>query len=321
MGLDIVKMREQSEKKAGKENRFELQDGDNNIRILPPSLEYFSSNIPYFGYKYMMHYQLGVEGSKTAEVCPKTWETVTTKIRCPICEVAAKLWATKDPEDEKLARKISKKTRYLFNVVDLNNKDKGIQIMEAGIQVHTDLKGFIENPKWGDILDLDTGRDVVITKVSAKQSQSGYASYSAAPDPSVSSARGYLPKNFKEAIELLKNEVPKAKSYEELKITLEGGEGAVDVGAVRAAAAVEKHPADQEEPMRRHQKLPVPVAEVKHEEPLKTHQKLPVVESVESTSDEGGETPECFGELYGPRRPECVPCTFKASCRDKFLNM
>lgn len=47
--------------------------------------------------------------------------------RCPICEMVAKLWKEKDP-DKDLIQSIKAKHRVVYNVIDLNDEDKGTQL-------------------------------------------------------------------------------------------------------------------------------------------------------------------------------------------------
>ena len=302
MSLDIEKLKQSFEKKSGR-GGMELKDGDNNIRILPPSVKYLAETVDYISFDYWIHYKLGPEG-KTNEVCPKT---AGRDARCPICEAVAKLYRLNTPEDKELAGRLRAKMRHMFNVIDLNDKEKGVQILEVGINVYKDLVSFITHPKWGDLLDLDKGRDVTITKTNRKETKSGYEEYSVAPDPTISSSREYLPKNFKEGINNLQKTVPVAKSYKELQAILEGGDSNVDVGAVKATSAVEDENTDQPSEAE---------PEIVDKPQLKTAPK-----KEEPKEEVKGKHPECFGEQYGPRRTECVPCKVKADCRDKFLEM
>ena len=295
MGLNTEKLKERFEKKQGRGDRFELKDNENNIRILPPSLEYLTESVDYIAFEYLIHYNLGVEGDKKAEVCPKTYGKPH---KCPICEAVAKLYKLNTAEDKALAGQLRAKRRFLFNVIDMNEKDKGIQILEMGPKNYEALVVFITNPKWGDLLDLDKGRDITINKTNAKESSTGWAEYSVAPDPNITSIREVLPKNFKEGIGLLKKAIPVAKSYEELKAVLEGEE--VVAEPVKEKPAPEKGYVEKEE-----------VTEV---------EEAPVKAKVEKKEPDGKQ-PTCFGEQYGPRRPECLACTFKTECRSKFLDM
>ena len=302
MALNIEKLKERLENKGGRADRFDIKDGENNIRILPPSLEYLADNIDYISVEYLMHFNIGIEGNKTAEICPKTFSKAA---RCPICEAVAKLYKLNTAEDKVLASQIRAKKRHLFNIIDMNDKEKGIQILEVGPKIYEYLVVFITNPKWGDLLDLDKGRDITIFKTNAKESATGYADYSVSPDPSVSSIRADLPKNFKEAIQLLKKAVPQAKTYEELKAILEGEEFV---------------PSDKVQPKEESLKEVDSIEEADSSEGV-VEEKSKAKEVAEEPKKKSTQQPTCFGEQYGPRRTECVSCSFKVECKKAFLDM
>lgn len=299
MGLDATKLKEKFDKKAGRADRLELKDGENEIRILPPSLEYFAETVDYIGYDYLMHYNLGVEGNRQAEVCPKT---LGRQHKCPVCDAVSKLYKLGTPEDKTLGGQLRAKKRHLFNVLDMNNLDKGIQILETGPKIYESLVVFVTNPKWGDLLDVDKGKNITITKTGQKESSTGYVEYSVAPDPTSTSIREKLPKNYKEAISALAKAVPVAKSYDELKAILEGEDGPVDTGKVKSSAAVSENTEETiaTAPVHAEAKVTAPIVEEKKEL---------------------GKEPECFGKDYGPRRPECLACSVKVTCREKFLEV
>ena len=172
MGVDAKSLQEKFNKKGSQRaDRLKLVDGDNYLRILPPTLEYLMESVDYISVDYMIHFKVGYEGNYSHEVCPKT---NGKQQRCPICEAVNKLYATKDASDKEVAGRIRAKTRYCFNVLDLNNLEKGVQIMEQGSQIYTEILKFIANPKYSDILDLDKGRNVTVTKIPEKESSSGF---------------------------------------------------------------------------------------------------------------------------------------------------
>lgn len=283
MAIDVSKLKEKFDRKsAERTDRLNMHDGDNYLRLLPPSIEYFSGDIDYISFEFLMHFNIGVEGDRKAEVCPKSYGKTH---KCPICEAVYKLYKNNTPEDKELANDLRAKTRYIFNAIDLNAIDKGIQILEVGPKIYEHIVTFMTNPKWGDLLDLDKGRNFTITKTAAKESASGYVEYSVAPDPDMTSMREKMPKNFKELIAALKKSMPIAKSYEELKAILEGEE-------------VEDKPGNGGG------KSSAPAA-TQEEEPKKP----------------AGETPECFGEGYGPKAEKCIKCGEKDPCRKKFLEL
>jgi len=298
MGLNMQKLKENFDKKSERGDRFNIQNGENYVRILPPSIQYLTEEVDYICYNYLMHYRLGVEGDKQAAACPKT---AGKHQRCPICEAVARLYKNDTVEDKALAGDIRAKKRHIFNVIDLNNPEKGIQIMETGPKLYEDLIVYVTNPKWGDLLDLDTGKNVVITKTDGKESATGYTEYRITPDPTSSSVRKVLPENFKEQIGLLQKAVPTPLTYDELKVILEGG-----------VLETAKKPVEAES----EEKEPEEPAVQKSAPAVKTTEK---VQEVKEPS-QGGQ-PSCFAKDYGPRREECLKCGVKAACREKFLEV
>ena len=291
MGIDISKLKEKFEKKAvGRSDRFTFKDKDNYVRILPPSIEYLGENVDYISYEYHIHYGLGVEGERVSEICPKTFGK---QHKCPICEAVWKLYKTNTLEDKALASKIRSKVRHIFNIIDLNETEKGIQIMETGPKIYEEIIKFITNPKWGDLLDIDKGRNFIIIKTPGDDTTSGYTEYSVAPDPDSTSIRNKLPQNYKEVIGMLKKQVPSAKSYDELKGILEGNPTEDKV--------VNKFDNKEEG---KSETVQIKKEEIK-EKPVEVKK----------------EPPKCFSIDYGPKRDICLECFYKMDCRRKFLEI
>jgi hypothetical protein len=286
MGVDAKSLQEKFNRKGSQRaDRMKLDDGDNYLRLLPPTLEYLAESVDYISIDYLMHYRIGYEGNYSHEVCPKT---TNKQNKCPVCEAVNKLYATKDETDRQLAGRIRAKIRYTFNVIDLNNLDKGVQILEQGSQIYTEILKFISNPKYSDILDLDKGRNVTITKIPEKESNTGFVKYEFIPDPDVCSTRDKLPKNWKEQVAKLEAAVETPKSYVELKKILEGV-------------------TDEDEP------------EVKEEVVVEETIETPATETVVEAPK--GEKPECFGEEFGPKKEQCTACDVKVDCREEYLKI
>jgi len=283
MGININKLKEKFDRKsAQRTDRYNMKDGDNYIRILPPSIEYFSDDLDYISFEFLMHFNMGTEGDKKAEVCPKT---AGKNHKCPICEAVYKLYKTNTVEDKTLASGLRAKVRHIFNIIDLDDIDKGIQVLETGPKIYEKILVFATNPKYGDLLDIDKGRNITITKTSAKETSSGYTEYDVIPDPDITAIREKLTKNFKETITLLSKQIPIPKSYDELKAILEGEEYTPE-----EKTAVEK-------------------------------KEKPVTKSEPEEKPKSEEKPTCFGVDYGPKRDACAKCELKADCRKAFLEI
>jgi len=70
-----------------------------------------------------VHFNIGPDGK--ARVCPRT-----VGKSCPICEERKELMNADDDSSEELAKKLKPKMRVLYNVIDLNEPDKGVQFFE-----------------------------------------------------------------------------------------------------------------------------------------------------------------------------------------------
>jgi hypothetical protein len=108
---------------------------------------------------YFSHYGIGPE--EKAVVCPKT-----IKKPCPICEHVKELYNSDDESDRKLAGEIKAKERELYNVIDLNDQDKGVQLFE--MSYHNFGKALDEeiqegDEELGDFAELEGGLTLVTT--------------------------------------------------------------------------------------------------------------------------------------------------------------
>ena len=138
-------MRKKAKKKAEKDqNRggnFKLDTPEGTQMFAPKSKEpYHLDILPYevtvdthpevekgelwYQRTYWTHFGLGEDGKKSA-ICPKTIGKP-----CPVCEYYKELVNSDDEDDREEAGNIKPKERELFNVIDLDNQDAGVQIFE-----------------------------------------------------------------------------------------------------------------------------------------------------------------------------------------------
>jgi len=85
---------------------------------------------------YYVHFGLGDDG-KQSGICPKTIGKP-----CPVCEMYKELVSSDDEDDREAAKKIKPKERELYNVIDLDDQDSGVQIFEYSF--HLFGKGLSE---------------------------------------------------------------------------------------------------------------------------------------------------------------------------------
>lgn len=147
----------------------------NRIRILPRwDLDFDLS----FFRETLNHRNLGTERNKQAICLIAEGES-----KCPACELKNNLFSTKDPSDAEYAKSITARTKVYYNIVDLDDVDKGVQIWSSGTDVLEQILAYVSNPKYGDIADPQTGRNIDLYFTEAKQAKSGFNSYRVQPDP------------------------------------------------------------------------------------------------------------------------------------------
>jgi len=306
MGLDVKKLKEKYDNR-GKEksgDRWKPSKGENVVRVLPHTIKYFTETVDDIAHSFLMHFNVGPEGSKEAVVCPKTptegltWAQAR-KHRCPICEFAAQMKKSDDPKDQAIASDLNVRKRYLINIIDLKSEEtiaKGIQVTECGPKIY---EGIIQwcNEKWGDPLDLELGRNLSIIKTVPPSGDESRTEYKVEPDPEKSSIAAKLPKNWKEQLSKIDTLVPKIKSYDELKAALEGD---VDYGS--ETKEVENVPGH--EGVASHTDT---AASIKEAQPA------PVVKAG------NGAKPDCFSKLFSNRNEKCIACPVNAECKVEFL--
>lgn len=299
MALDLNKIRDNYEKKTegkGGIDRWKPQAGENYIRVLPHTLRYFTETIAEIGFTYFVHFDVGPEGAKEMVVCPKT---LNRKNICPVCEAVALLQKSNDPNDQDLANRMGVRRRYLLNILDMKSAEtiaKGVQVLECGPSIYNNIIRWC-NPKWGDPLDLENGRNMTLTAIVPPGGNKIHTEYTVEPDPQTSSVVDKLPANWKEQIKRLETLVPQVKSYDEIKKILEGE---VDYGSVEKSAQQEQgiSPTPLEKP---------------HVAPQQVTPQPAVPPAVNGTK------PSCFGVYFSTTNSKCVACAVNAACKETFL--
>ena len=133
---------------------FKPDEGDTDIRIVPtndgdPLKEMF------------FHYNVG--DHKGGILCPKR----NYGEHCPICEFASSLWREgvdqNDEESKKLAKSLFVRTRFFSPVVVRGREDEGVKIYGYGKTAYELLLGYILDPEYGDITDVQEGTDITLT--------------------------------------------------------------------------------------------------------------------------------------------------------------
>lgn len=170
------KLDELRKRREGFRNFWNPKPGkENYIRVLPNWELNLEDN---FFYETAYHRNLG---EKKDTSCPCL--LAEGEKECPICEAVKGLWKTKNKEDIDLAKSIKATTRVYYNVIDLNDKKKGVQQWQTGVDVLEQLLGYCSNPKYGDVSDPEKGRNIVVVFTKGSDTKSGFNEYTVQPDP------------------------------------------------------------------------------------------------------------------------------------------
>jgi hypothetical protein len=210
MDVETAKKRlEEVRRRKQRKDFWSASPGENEIRILPnwkldPHGDFYRETA--------YHKHLGTSGDKQVVCLIREGEE-----SCPVCALQKQLYKTKDPQDVELAKSIKAQTRVLWNIVDLKDKEKGVQIWMTGIQVLEDVLAYCANLKFGDITHPITGRNITVVFTEAKNTVKGFNEYKIQADPQQSEID---PEWLENLVDL--DSLVKTSSYEEIEDLLSG---------------------------------------------------------------------------------------------------
>lgn len=133
---------------------FKSADGDNIIRILPPTWE----DAQHYGFDIWLHY--GVGPDEQSYLCLDKMKGEP----CPICEERARAAKAKDDD---YADSLKPKQRVVVALIDRDHENDGVQMWSMPWGVDKDLLARTQDKRTGEILPLDdpeNGYDVEFTK-------------------------------------------------------------------------------------------------------------------------------------------------------------
>lgn len=138
---------------VGRSDFWTPKEGKNIIRITPWTDVFF--------FKGMLHYGMKAPGGgrETAYPCLAMFDK-----DCPVCAFHEKLSESGSPGRMKLAQRIRQVTKYYVNVLDRARPQDGIRMFGFSPKQMRALRGYLEDEDYGDITDVDEGKDVVITR-------------------------------------------------------------------------------------------------------------------------------------------------------------
>lgn len=121
---------------------FKTQQGDNTIRIMPPTWE----DAEHYGYDVWVHYSIGAD--KGTYLCPKKMKNKP----CPICDAVQEM---KSEGEAEAAKRIEAKRRVLVYLIDREQRKPTPMVWAMPWTVDRDIAGVSENKKTGAILAID----------------------------------------------------------------------------------------------------------------------------------------------------------------------
>ncbi len=130
------------------------QEGKYQIRFVPSAHDYPTN--PF--HEVMMHYGVG----KFPIMALTNWGEDD-----PVVDFTAKLRKTSDPENWRLAKKLSPKLRVFAPVIVRGEEDKGVRLFEFSKTIYLELLSIADDEDYGDFTDVAEGHDFVVnaTKV------------------------------------------------------------------------------------------------------------------------------------------------------------
>jgi hypothetical protein len=173
----LKKLEELQQRRANsvKKDFYSVKPGPNNVRVLSnwkgePDGDFFRETA--------YHKNLGPDRDKQAVCLIREGGDF-----CPVCDYIKKLYSTKVREDAELAKSIKAQHRVLFNVVDLDDSSKGVQVWMTGSDILEQILGYDANPKYEDVTDPENGRNLVVNFTEKTKSKTGFNDYKVQPDP------------------------------------------------------------------------------------------------------------------------------------------
>lgn len=216
---------------AGRGNLFELQTGDNLLRIMPPwaaGRKYYKAYKMHFGLGELINFGLEIDGWYKSPCLADDGG------KCPLCALATKAKATGTRTNDltltELNKVIRAKQQYACNVVDMSNPDKGVQTMTFGKKIFDDLQGIFSRK--GNITHPINGFNVIVTKREIPNQK--WADYGVSIDEREDISK-YWEKFSSQLIDLDKH--PELPAYEDIKMRVEG----IELVAPNSGRPSQKH--------------------------------------------------------------------------------
>jgi len=210
MAIDLSKVKSKLKDLNSKNERvnhtWKPEPGTQIIRIVPYK---FNPDFPFI--ELLFDYEV----TKRSVLSPLTYGRPD-----PIDEFAKKLKAAGSSDDYKLGKKIEPKERFYAPVIVREQETEGVKLWGFGKTVYAELLKYISDPDYGDITDLENGRDITVEFKTAEESGKSYPTTEIRVKPNTSIAGD---NNVLTAIQnqIKIEDVYKEPTYEELDALLQ----------------------------------------------------------------------------------------------------
>ena len=140
----------------GRDKEFKPSVGDQEIRYVPSA-----DGDPFK--EYFFHWGLGAP-----VMCPQK----NFGDKCPVCNYASSLWKEGTDESQKQGKSLFAQNRFFSNVVVRGKEAEGPKLYGYGKTTYQQLIEYVVDPDYGDITDIESGRDFKLNyKLAEKKGQ------------------------------------------------------------------------------------------------------------------------------------------------------
>ena len=303
MALNYDKLR-QTRTHSGGGVGWKPREGISRIRVLPPSSVYFDDPGALENLALVQKLHFFQRDGYPTEVSRCLRDTGQP---CPACAVWRAHKSSADPGFQQMAKDISPSDQYLFNIIDLDHPEAGIQVFTSNWTCWDKIMEIGVNPDWGDIIHPVEGTNFTIEK--GKNKKTGRPSYSVVPDREKTSITSILQgiENWKGVLDDLPSNYTETKTPAEISgfLAEKGFPGYPEQSTAPA-------PSQPPTPPTLYQPSPQPSIPGPGSPP-------PTPSPVPTPSEEASK-PECFGD-YNPEIHPCPSCSVQGGCQEKYLGI
>ena len=298
MKIDIASMKKWSgaEKSSGKNEIDSLwwtpSQGENEIRFINNPV----SDINTIAAMYK-HYNVGP--NNWSVWCPKSNGQFDPKkgrpsrdwnATCPLCDSAHELYNSTAPEDKAVSNRIKATPRYIFNIVDLREPEKGVRLFTCSQTLYEIIMNVWDEKH--DLSDPEKGYNFIINREGSKN-EPRYFKSKRVEDPSPIQNKEWLDKII-DPYTMIK---PTMKSYEDLSRMMKGEASVKEAAPVEQSKVQESVKTDEIPEFSSQERAEEPA----HKTPPKKEEKKPKKQ------------PPCFGE-FDETSELCEKCSWEGLC-------